>query len=160
MKPADPLLQCPLLLLQFLLLLLYLELMIGQQLVPLFPHLLPEGEVLLLPGEICRPLLQGDILRLEVLLGESDVVGPIIELPLQLLQTRHSRGPLVPLLLQHHIIGLQLFLERRDDLLPLVQVLLLLGQPFLLLGHLPLPVKHLLEVLLVVLALLLKLGPL
>jgi hypothetical protein len=32
--------------------------MISQQLLPPFKHLLPEGEVLLLPGEIRRPLIQ------------------------------------------------------------------------------------------------------
>jgi hypothetical protein len=39
-------------------------------------------------------------------------------------------------------------------------VLFLLDQPLLFPGHLPLPVKHLLQVLLEVLALLLKLAPL
>ena len=51
-------------------------------------------------------------------------------------------------------------MEFRDDRLPLVQVLFLLDQPLLLPGHLPLPVEHLLQVFLEVLALLLKLGPL
>jgi hypothetical protein len=63
-----------------------------------------------------------------------------------------------PLLLQDFVEGIQLGLELRDDLLPLVQVLLLLGQPLLLPGHLHLPGVHLLEVRLVVLAVLLKLG--
>jgi hypothetical protein len=51
-------------------------------------------------------------------------------------------------------------LELYDDLLPLVQGLLLLGQPLLLPAHLQLPGVHLLEVLFVVLAVPLKLGPL
>jgi hypothetical protein len=50
-------------------------------------------------------------------------------------------------------------MEFRDDRLPLVQVLFLLDQPPLLPGHLPLPLEHLLQVLLEVLTLLLKLGP-
>jgi hypothetical protein len=66
MELADPLLQRPLLL-------LHLELMIGQQLLPPFKHLLPEGEVLLLPGEIRHPLIQGSILLLEVLFGQSSL---------------------------------------------------------------------------------------
>jgi hypothetical protein len=70
---ADPLLQRPLLL-------LCLELMIGQQLLPPFKHFLPEGEVLLLPAEIRRPLIQGGILFLEVLLGQGNAVGPVIQL--------------------------------------------------------------------------------
>jgi hypothetical protein len=89
-----------------------------------------------------------------------EVASPVIELPPQLLQSRLSRGLLIPLLLQHHVIGFQLLMEFRDDRLPLVQELFLLDQPLLLPGHLPLPVKHLLQVLLEVLALLLKLGPL
>jgi hypothetical protein len=56
--------------------------------------------------------------------------------------------------------GIQLGLELCDDLLPLVQVLLLLDQLLLLPGHLQLLGVHLLEVLLVVLAVSLKLGPL
>jgi hypothetical protein len=68
------------------------------------------------------------------------------------LQALHSHGLLGPLLLQDFVEGVQLGLELRDDLLPLVQVLLLLGQPLLLLGHLQLPGVHPLEVLLVVLA--------
>ena len=51
-------------------------------------------------------------------------------------------------------------MERQDDLLPLVQVLLLLDQPFHLPGHLLLSVRHLSEVLLEGLALSLKLDPL
>jgi hypothetical protein len=51
-------------------------------------------------------------------------------------------------------------MEFHGNRLLLVQVLFLLDQPLLLLGHLPLPVEHLLQVFLEVLALLLKLGPL
>jgi hypothetical protein len=51
-------------------------------------------------------------------------------------------------------------MERRDDLLPLVQVFLLLDQPSLLPGHLLLSIRHLSEVLLEVLELPLKLDPL
>jgi hypothetical protein len=76
------------------------------------------------------------------------------------MQALHSRGLLDPLLLQDFVEGTQLGLELRDDLLSLVQVLLLLGQPLLLLGHLQLPGVHLLEVLLVVLTVPLKFGPL
>jgi hypothetical protein len=76
------------------------------------------------------------------------------------LQALHSRSLLDPLLLQDFVEGVQLRLELRDDLLPLVQVQLLLGQPILLLGHLQLLGEHLLEVLPVVLAVPLKLGPL
>jgi hypothetical protein len=49
---VDLLLQCLHFPLQALLFLLCLELKLVQQLVPPCPHLLPEGEVLLLPGEI------------------------------------------------------------------------------------------------------------
>jgi hypothetical protein len=70
---AKPLLQRPLLL-------LCLELMIGQQLLSPFKHFLPEGEVLLLPGEIRRPLIQGGILFLEVLLSQGNAAGPVIQL--------------------------------------------------------------------------------
>jgi hypothetical protein len=84
---------------QILLPLLCLELMISQQLLSPFKHFLPEGEVLLLPGEIRRPLIQGGILFLEVLLGQGDAGGPVIQLPLQPLQALHNRGLLDPLLL-------------------------------------------------------------
>jgi hypothetical protein len=134
--------------------------MIGQQLLPPFKHFLHEGEVLLLPGEIRRPLIQGGILFLEVLLSQGNAAGPVIQLLLQPLQTLHSRGLLGPLLLQDFVEGIQLRLELRDDLLPLVQALLLLGQLLLLPGHLQLPGIHLLEVLLVIFAVPLKLGPL
>jgi hypothetical protein len=133
---------------------------LGEQRFPPFPHLLALGDVLLLQDEIRRPLLQGGILRLEVFLGKRDVASPVIKLLLQLLQIHLSRGLLIPLLLQHHIIGFQLLMEFRDDRLPLGQVFFLLDQPLLLLGHLPLPLEHLLHVLLEVLTLLLKLGPL
>jgi hypothetical protein len=52
--------------------------MIDQQLLPPFKHFLPEGEVLLLPGEIRRSLIQGSILLLEVLLGQGNAAGPVI----------------------------------------------------------------------------------
>jgi hypothetical protein len=87
-------------------------------------------------------------------------VGLAIKLSLQPWQALHSRGLLDPLLLQDFVKGTQLGLELCDDLLPLVQVLLLLDEPLLLQAHLQLPGVHLLEVLLVVLAVPLKLRPL
>jgi hypothetical protein len=57
--------------------------MIGQQLLPPFKHFLPEGKVLLPLGEICRPLIQGSIFILEVLLGQGNADGLVIQLPLQ-----------------------------------------------------------------------------
>jgi hypothetical protein len=132
--------------------------MISQQLIPPLNHFLPEGEVLLPPGEIRRPLIQGGILLLEVLFGQGKAAGPVIKPLLHLPQVLHSRFLLIPLLLQHLVVGIQLRLELRDDLLHLAQVHLLLGQPLLLLGHFQLLGKHLLEVLPVVLAIPLKLG--
>jgi hypothetical protein len=85
LEPVDLLLQCLLFLLQLLLFLLCLELILDPQLVPPFPHLLPKGEVLILLGEISRSFLQGGILRLEVLLGASNVASLVVELLLQLL---------------------------------------------------------------------------
>jgi hypothetical protein len=67
---------------QILLPLLRLELMLGQQLIPPFKHFLPEGEVLLPPGEIHCPLIQGGILRLEVLLSQGNVAGLVLHFPL------------------------------------------------------------------------------
>jgi hypothetical protein len=134
--------------------------MLDQRHLPPFKHFLFEGEILLPPGEVCLPPVQGLSFRLELLLDESGVAGLAIKLLLQPLQALHSRGLLDPLLLQDFVEGVQLRLELRDDLLPLVQVHLLLGQPILLLGHLQLLGEHLLEVLLVVLAVALKLGPL
>jgi hypothetical protein len=110
--------------------------MIGQRLLPPFKHFLPEGEVLLPPGEIGRPLIQGGILLLKVLLDQGKAAGLVIQLLLQPLQTLHSHGLLDPLLIQDFVEGVQLRLELRDDLLPLVQVLLLLGQLLLLPVHL------------------------
>jgi hypothetical protein len=126
--------------------------MLGQQLFSPFKHLLPEGEVLLPLGEIRHPLIQGGILCLEVLLGQDNVAGLIIQLPLPFLDPLHGRGLLGPLLVQDLVHGAQLGAQLRDDLLPLVQVLLLLGHPLLLPARLQLPVVHLLEVLLVVFA--------
>jgi hypothetical protein len=133
--------------------------MLGQQLLPPFKHFLLEGEILLppsevrpLPGEVRLPPVQGLSFRFKLLLGEGDVVGLALELSLQLLQTLHSRGLLDPLLLQDFVEGTQLGLELCDDLLPLVQGFLLLGQPLLLPARLQLPSAHLLEVLLVVFA--------
>jgi hypothetical protein len=70
--------------------------------------------------EIHRPLLQGGILRLEVFFGERDVASPVIKLLLQLLQCRLSRGLLIPLLLQHRIIGFQFLMKFCDDRISLV----------------------------------------
>ena len=98
LKLPDPLFQRYLLLLR-------LELMLGQQLIPPFKHFLPEGEVLLPPGEIRRPLIQGSILLPEVLLGQGNAAGLVIQLPLQPLQALHSHGLLDPLLLQDFVEG-------------------------------------------------------
>jgi hypothetical protein len=54
--------------------------MITQHLLPPFKHFVPKGEVLLLPGEIRRPLIQGGILFLEVLLSQGNAAGPVIQL--------------------------------------------------------------------------------
>jgi hypothetical protein len=134
--------------------------MLGQRLLPPFKHFLLEGEILLPPGEVCLPPVQRFSFSFKLLLGEGGVAGLAIEFSLQPLQALHSRGLLDPLLLQDFIEGIQLGLELCDDLLPLVQVLLLLGQPLLLPARLQLPSVHLLEVLFVVLAVPLKLGPL
>jgi hypothetical protein len=130
-KLADPLLQ-------ILLLLLRLELMLGQQLFPPFKHFVPKGEILLSPGEVRLPLgkvrlppVQGSF-RFKLLLGEGGVAGLALELLLQLLQPLHSRGLLDPLLFQDLVHGTQLGPELCDDLLPLVQGLLPLGQPLIL----------------------------
>ena len=117
---ADLLLQCPHFPLQTLPFLLCFELKLIYQLVSPCPHLLPEGEVLLLPGEISRSFLQGGILSPEAFLDASNVVGLVDKFLLQLLQLRLSRSLLVPLFLQHRIIGFQLIMERCDGLLPLV----------------------------------------
>jgi hypothetical protein len=100
--------------------LLCLELNLIQQLVPPCPHLHPEGEVLLLPGEISCPFRQGSFPRLEAFLGASNVAGLVGKFLLQLLQLRHSRSLLVPLFLQHRIISFELIMEHYDGLLPLV----------------------------------------
>jgi hypothetical protein len=76
---AGLLLQCLLFPLQSLLFLLRLELKLDQQLVPPFPHLLSEGEVLLLLGEIRSLFLQGGILRLEAFLGASNVASLVVK---------------------------------------------------------------------------------
>jgi hypothetical protein len=117
---ADLLLQCPHFPLQTLPFLLCLELKLIQQLVPPCPHLLPEGEVLLLPGEISRSFLLGSFPRLEAVLGASNVAGLVGKFLLHLLQLRLIRSLLVPLFLQHRIISFQLIMEHCDDLLPLV----------------------------------------
>jgi hypothetical protein len=110
--------------------------------------------------EICRPLLQGGILRPKVFFGKRDFASLVIKLLLQLLQCRLGHGLLILLLLQHYIIGFQLLIELGDDHLLLVQALFLLGQLPLLPGRFPFPFDHLLQVLLEVLTPLLKLGPL
>jgi hypothetical protein len=58
---------------QLFLLLLRLELMLDQHLIPPFKHFLPEGEILLSPGAIRLLPIQGRILLLEVLLGQGNV---------------------------------------------------------------------------------------
>jgi hypothetical protein len=72
LKQASPLLQRPLL--------LCLELMLGQRLLPPFKHFLFEGEILLPPGEVRLPPVQGFSFRLKLLLGESGVAGLAIKL--------------------------------------------------------------------------------
>jgi hypothetical protein len=134
---------------------------------PPFKNFLLEGKILLPPGEVrCSadevrlPPVQRFTFCLELFLDKGGVMGHAIELSLQPLQALHSHSLVGPLLLQDFVKGIQLRLELRDDLLPLVQVHLLLGQPLLLPGHLQLPGEHLMEVLPIVLAVPLKLGPL
>jgi hypothetical protein len=134
--------------------------MLGQQLIPPFKHFLPEGEVLLLPGEIRRPLILGRILLLEVLLGQGNVAGLVLQLSLPFLDPLHSRSLLGPLLFQNFVHGTQLGTQLCDDLLPLVQGLLPFGQPLLLPARLQLPSVHLLEVLLVFFVVSHEFGPL
>jgi hypothetical protein len=141
--------------------------MLDQRLLLPFKRFLFEGEVLpppdevrLLPGKVRLPPIQGLSFRFKLLLGEGGVAGLAIEISLQLLQALHSHGLLGPLLLQDFIEGIQLGQELYDNLLPLVQVLLLLGQPLLLPARLQLPGVHLLEVLLVVFAVPHQFGPL
>jgi hypothetical protein len=150
---TDPLLQLPLLL-------LCLELMLGQQLISPFKHFLPEGEILLPPGEIHLPSIQGRILLLEVLLGQGNVAGLVLQLLLPFLDPLHSRGLMDPLLFQDFVHSTQLGPEFYDDLLPLVQGLLPLSQPLLLPARLQLPGEHLLEVPFVILAVLHEFRPL
>jgi hypothetical protein len=85
-------------LLQLLFFLLYLKLVLGQQLAPSGEHFLSEGEICLLPGEVLLPPVQGLLLRFKLLLGEGDVAGLALEFLLQLLQPLHSLGLLDPLL--------------------------------------------------------------
>jgi hypothetical protein len=94
-----------------------LELKLIQQLVLPYPHLLLEGEVLLLPSEVSCSFRQGSFPRLEVSLNASNITGLVGEF---LLQLRLSRSLLVPLFLQHCIISFQLIMECCDDLLLLV----------------------------------------
>jgi hypothetical protein len=80
---VDPLLQRPLLL-------LCLELMLGQRLLPPFKHFLLEGEILLPPGEVRHspgevrlPSVQGVSFCFKLLLDEGGVAGLAFELSLQ-----------------------------------------------------------------------------
>jgi hypothetical protein len=116
LEMVDPLLQRSLLLLR-------LELMLGQRLLPPFKHfllegeiLLPPGEIRLPPGEVHLPPVQGFSLHLKLFLGEGGVVGLALELSLQPLQRLHIRGLLDLLLLQYFVEGTQFGLELRDDL--------------------------------------------
>jgi hypothetical protein len=70
---VDLLLQLPLLLLGF-------ELMLGQQLAPPGEHFFPEDEIHLSPSEVRLPPVQGLLLRLKVLLGEGGVASLALEL--------------------------------------------------------------------------------
>jgi hypothetical protein len=54
--------------------------MLGQRLLPPFKHFLFEGEILLPPGEVRLPPVQGFSFRLKLLLGESGVAGLAIKL--------------------------------------------------------------------------------
>jgi hypothetical protein len=147
-------------LLQLLLFLLRLELMLDQHLAPPGEHFFPEGEIRLPPGEVRLSPVQGLLLRLEFLLGEGGIAGLALELLLQLLQPLHSLGLLDPLLFQGLVQGTQLGPELRCESLPLGHDLLPPGQLLLPPGRLQLPGAHLLEVLLVILTVLLKMGPL
>jgi hypothetical protein len=146
-------------LLQLLLFLLYLELMLGQQLAPPSEHFFPEGEIHLSPSEVRLPPVQGLLLCLEVLLGEGGVAGLALELLLPLLQPLHSLGLMDPIGFQGLVQGTQLGLVFCCEGLPLRHGLLPPGHLLLPLGRLQLPGAHLLKVPLVLLAVPLELGP-
>jgi hypothetical protein len=150
---------------QLFLLLLRLELVLGQHLAPPGEHLFPEGEICLLPGEIRLPPgevrlppVQGLLLFLELLLGEGGVAGLALELLLQLLQPLHSLGLLDPLLFQGLVQGTHLGPELSCEGLPLGHSLLPSGQLFLPPRHLQLPGTYLLEVSFVLFAVPRKFG--
>jgi hypothetical protein len=147
-------------LLQLLLFLLRLELMLGQHLASPGKHFFLEGEIHLPPGEVRLPPVQGLLLRLEFLLGEGGVAGLALELLVQLLQPLHSLGLLDLLLFQGLVQGTHLGPKLCCEGLPLRHGLLPPGHLFLPPGRLQLPGAHLLEVLLVLLAVPLELGPL
>jgi hypothetical protein len=134
--------------------------MLGQQLIPPFKHFLPKGEILLPSGEIRIPPIQGRILLLEVLLGQGNVTGLVLQLSLPFLDPLHSRGLLDLLIFQDFVHGTQLGPELCDDLLSLVQGLLPLGQPLLPSRRIQLPGEHLLEVPFVIFAVPREFGPL
>jgi hypothetical protein len=150
---ADLLLQLPFFL-------LYLELMLGQQLAPPAEHFLPEDEIRLSPGEVCLPPIQGLLLRPKVLLGKGGVTGLGLELLLPLLQPLHSLDLLGPLGFQSLVQGAQLGLVLCRERLPLGHGLLPHGHLLLPPGCLQLPGAHPLEVPLVLLVVPLELGPL
>jgi hypothetical protein len=109
---------------QLFLLLLRLELVLGQHLAPPSEHLFLEGEIRfspretrLPPGEVRLPPVQG-LLRCLELLGEGGVAGLALELLLQLLQPLHSLGLLDLLLFQGLVQGTQLGPELSCEGLP------------------------------------------
>jgi hypothetical protein len=63
---------------------------IGQQLASSGEHFLPEGEILLLPGEVSLPPVQGLSSSFNFLLSDGGIAGLALELLLQLLRPLHS----------------------------------------------------------------------
>jgi hypothetical protein len=120
--------------------------MLSQQLASPGEHFFSEGEIRLSPGEVRLPPVQGLLLCLKVLLGKGSVAGLALKLLLPLLQPLHSLD----------LLDLVFCCEG----LPLGDGLLPPGHLLFPLVRLQLPGIHLLEVLLVLLAVPLELGPL
>jgi hypothetical protein len=150
---ADLFLQLPLFFLCF-------ELVLGQQLASPGEHFFPEGEIHLLPGEVCLSPVQGLLLRLKVFLGEGGVAGLALKLLLPFLQPFHSLDLLGPLGFQSLVQSTQLGLVLCREGLPLGHGLLPPGHFLLSPGCLQLPGAYPMEVSLVLLAVPLELGPL
>jgi hypothetical protein len=104
--------------------------------------------------------IQGRILLLEVLLGEGNVTGLVIQLLLPFFHSFYGLHLLDPLGLQGLVQGIQLGPDLCCEGLPLAQGLLPLGQHLLLSRCLQLPSEHLLEIAFVIFAVLCELGPL